>query len=212
MARHPESASEAIARVHVSDAHRARARWIARHVLPHEAELRRALRRRAPQGFEIDDIVQEIYARLAGLASIDHIHNARSYLFSMAGGIVLDYVRHQKVVSIRSVDDIDAAGGLSLEPSPETVTIDRDEMRRFERVLAALPPRIGEVFRLRRVEGFRQREVAERLGITESTVEKHLARGIYLIARGFEGGGNDDLDATKRVSWKLGRGDGPGRG
>ncbi|RRN63913.1 RNA polymerase sigma factor [Caulobacter sp. 602-1] len=177
---------EARGRADRATVYRERAQWIARHVLPHEPELRRMLTRRAPVGFEVDDIVQEIYARLAGLASVDHIHNPRSYIFRMASGIAMDFMRRLKVVPITNVEDVDAAGAVDQEPSPEVVTVARDQLRRLARVFAALPPRVAEVFRLRRVQGLSQREVAARLGITESTVEKHMARGVYLIAQGFE--------------------------
>ena len=42
---------------------------------------------------------------------------------------------------------------------------------------------------LRRVEELPQKEVAARLGITEKTVEKHVAKGVRLIAEYFYGGG-----------------------
>nr|WP_316629449.1 sigma-70 family RNA polymerase sigma factor [uncultured Brevundimonas sp.] len=176
---------------------RERARWIARCVLPHEAELRRALKRRAPAGFEVDDIVQDIYARLAGLSSVDHIHNPRSYMFRMASGVMMDYVRHQKVVPIHGVDDLDATGAMSSDPSPESVVMYRDQLNRLADIFAQLPPRVAEVFRLRRIEGLSQKEVSHRLGISESTIEKRMARGVYLIAQSWETGGNERARSTK---------------
>lgn len=181
-------------------AYRQRALWIARHVLPHEADLRRTLMRRAPGGFEVDDIVQEIYARLAGLATVDHIHNPRSYVFRMAAGVMTDYVRHRKVVPIHAVDDIDAAGATSDDPSPEAVVLHRDQLNLLARLFARLPSRVAEVVRLRRIEGLSQREVSHRLGIPESTVEKRMARGIYLLARSWETGGNDTPHTTSSLS------------
>ncbi|MDQ1153424.1 sigma-70 family RNA polymerase sigma factor [Brevundimonas sp. SORGH_AS_0993] len=178
-------------------AHRERARWISQNILPHEAELRRALQRRAPVGFEADDIVQEIYARLAALACIDHIHNPRSYMFRMASGVMTDYIRRQTVVPMHGVDDLDAAGAASVDPSPETVVLHRDEVKRLARVFAQLPPRVAEVFRLRRLEGLSQREVSHRLGLSESTIEKRMARGVYLIAQSWEDGGNTPARSTK---------------
>lgn len=188
-------------------AHRRRAQWIASQILPYEAELRRALKRRAPAGFEIDDIVQEIYARLAGLASVDHIHNPRSYMFRMASGVMMDYVRHQRVVPIHGVDDLDAAGAVSAEPSPESVVLHRDQLRLLERLFAKLPPRVAEVFRLRRIEGLTQKQVSNRLGLPESTIEKRMARGVYLIAQSWESGGNEGARSTKLQSLKLDRND-----
>lgn len=188
-------------------AHADRARWIARHILPHEAELRRHLSRRAPAGFESDDIVQEIYARLAALASVDHIHNPRSYIFRMASGVMADHIRRQKVVPMQAVDDFDAVGVVSTDPSPEAVVLHRDQLKHLARIFAKLPPRVAEVFRLRRIEGLSQQEVSRRLGLSESTIEKRMARGVYLIARAWETGGNETIRSTKDKSLHLERDD-----
>lgn len=190
-------------------AHRERARWIARHVLPHEAELRRSLKRRAPAGFEIDDIVQEIYARLAACPSVDHIHNPRSYVHRMAGGVVTDYVRRQKVVPMLAVEDYEAVGATSADPSPEAVVLHRDQLNRLARIFSRLPPTVAEVFRLRRIEGLSQKDVARRLGLAESTIEKRMARGVYLIAQHWEAGGNGEVRSTKSDSPRPGSKHGP---
>lgn len=185
-------------------AHRERARWIARHVLPHEAELRRSLKRRAPAGFEVDDIIQEVYARLAAFASVDHIHSPRSYIYRMAGGVMADYARRQKVVPMLAVEDYEAIGAMSDEPSPEAVVLHRDQLNRLAGLFSRLPPAVAEVFRLRRIEGMSQREVARRLSLPESTIEKRMARGAYLIAQYWEAGGNGEVHSTKPHSPETG--------
>ena len=48
-----------------------RAEWLARHILPHEAGLRRWLERRATRGADTDDAIQEAYARLATLPAVE---------------------------------------------------------------------------------------------------------------------------------------------
>ena len=58
------------------------------------------------------------------------------------------------------------------------------------RVFRRLPGRVRDVFTLRRVYGLSQREVAQKLGIAESTVEKHMARGFLLMLEYFRDSGN----------------------
>lgn len=191
------------------EVHYERARWIARHVLPHEAELRRSLKRLAPVGLELDDIIQEIYARLAGLPSVDHIHSPRSYFYRMAGGIMADYARRQKVVPMLAVEDYDAVGATSADPSPETVVIHRDQLTHLTRIFQQLPPAVADVFRLRRIDGMSQKEVARRLNLPESTIEKRMARGIYLIAQSWQAGGNGEVRSTKSDGLKTDSKHGP---
>jgi len=57
--------------------------------------------------------------------------------------------------------------------------VDRgQQMRLLLQAVNGLPPKCRDVFVLRMIDGLSQREIAERLGIAVSTVEKHLARGL----------------------------------
>lgn len=167
-----------------------RAIWLGRHVLPHEPVLRAWLGRRRLGGLDVDDIIQETYSRLMTAESVQHVHDARSYAFQVAGSVVIDHLRRMKVVSISSVPGMDYLEVVSDEPSPERQVIDRDELHRLAGMIARLPGRVREVFTLRRVYGLSQREVAQKLAIAESTVEKHMARGFLLMLEQFRDGGN----------------------
>ena len=181
-----------------------RAIWLGRHVLPHEPALRAWLRRRRLEGLEIDDVIQETYTRLIAAESVTHIRDAKSYTFQIAGSVVVDHLRRLKVVSIASVSDhLDMP---SEEPSPERQVIDREELHRLAQMIASLPRRVRDVFTLRRVYGLSQREVAERLGIAESTVEKHMARGFLLMLEPLRHGGNNILHTSSLGSGTIGIG------
>jgi RNA polymerase sigma factor (sigma-70 family) len=181
-----------------------RAIWLGRNVLPHEPALRVWLRRRRLEGLEIDDVIQETYTRLIAADSVAHIRDAKSYTFQIAGSVVVDHLRRLKVVSIASVSDFDQLDMPSNEPSPERQVIDREELHRLALFIAALPARVRDVFTLRRVYGLSQREVAERLGIAESTVEKHMARGFLLMLEQLGHGGNDPAQASSQALGKFG--------
>ena len=191
-----------------------RALWLARFVLPHEPELRSWLMKRRVAGLEIDDIIQETYARLISAESVAGVRNPRTYAFSAAHSIILTHLRRARVVSFKAMADVDDLGFPSDEASPEAQTVDRDELGRLAEAIAELPGKLRDVFRLRRVEGLSQREVAAKLGLAESTVEKHLAKGLLLIMNAFARGGNLDAGASKhRNNGKRGvhvAGDRPG--
>lgn len=167
-----------------------RAIWLSRHVLPHEPQLRAWLKRRNLGGLEIDDVIQETYTRLFQAESIAHIHDARNYAFQVAGSVVIDHLRRMKVVPLASVPGLDYLEVGSDEPSPERQVIDRDELTRLAEMIARLPGKIRDVFSLRRVYGLSQREVAARLGLAESTVEKHMAKGFLIMSEMVGHGGN----------------------
>src|ERR1700742_2438627 len=168
-----------------------RAVWLGRHVLPHEPQLRAWLRRRTLGGLEIEDVIQETYARLVAAESVAHVHDAKSYAFQVAGSVVIDHLRRMKVVPISSVPDMDYLEVVSEDPSPERQAIDREELHRLAHMIASLPGKVRDVFTLRRVHGLSQREVAQQLGLSESTVEKHMARGFLIMLELSGHGGND---------------------
>lgn len=167
---------------------RLRGQWLGRHVLPHELMLRKWLQSRDLAGLEVEDVIQDTYARILALPSLDHIAKARAYAFQVASSIVLDHVRRLKVVAIDTVPDVEAAGAVD-ELTPEGIVGAREDLKRLARDLAALPDRVRDVFHLRRIDGLSQRDTAQQLGISESTVEKHMARGLVMMADWFAVGG-----------------------
>ena len=158
-----------------------RALWLAEHVLPFEPALRAWLSRRRVVDLEVDDIVQETYAVLAELDSVAHIRNPRTYFYTVAHSIILRHVRHERVVSIEAMADIDRLGIYSDEPSPEEALSNFQELRSIALRIAALPDRCREAFTLRRIHGLPQREVARKMRVSEGTVEKHIGRAIKLL-------------------------------
>jgi len=180
-----------------------RAIWLGRHVLPHEPALRNWLRHRRLGGLDIDDIIQETYARLVAAESVAHVHDPKSYAFQIAGSVVIDHLRRLKVVSISQLPDLDYLEVVSDAPSPERQVIDRDELMRLADMIARLPGKVREVFTLRRVYGLSQREVAEKLGLAESTVEKHMAKGFLIMLELFQHGGKELSQPSNPTPAKL---------
>lgn len=170
---------------------RERAAWLGRNVFPHEAALRQWLSARvASAGLEVDDVVQETYAILASIERVDHIRNPRNYMFEVAKSVVLQSLRRAKIVTI----DVQA-NPLVLDipedaPTPERVVADRQELSRVSVAIAALPDRCREVFTMRKIQGLGQRQVAEALGIAESTVEKHMVKALAILTNAIGRGGN----------------------
>jgi RNA polymerase sigma-70 factor (ECF subfamily) len=79
------------------------------------------------------------------------------------------------------VSDLDALGIAVDAPGPDRSLIARDELRKLQDALDQLPPRAREVLILGRIEGLTGREIAQRLGIAETTVSEHLAKGMHAL-------------------------------
>lgn len=173
-----------------------RAQWLARSILPHEGELRGWLARRPLVGLDIDDVVQESYAILAGLAGVDHIRDPRTYLFEVAKSVCLLALRRSRVVPFGALSDVEALEIPCDAPGPETVAAGRQELELIAALITALPPKCREAFLLRKVQQLPQRQIAERMGISESTVEKHIGKALRLLGNAIGYGGNAPLSAS----------------
>ena len=166
-----------------------RARWLEQHILPHEAALRAWLQGRLVPRLDVDDIVQELYAIMASLDSVEGIKYPKAYAFKVAMTVVSTHVRRSRIVPFMTMGDLDTLGAVDETPSPEQEVSDRDELRRVGEAIALLPAMCRQVFVLRRVEGLSQREIADRLGIAEKTVEKHISKGVRILMNIFGRGG-----------------------
>ena len=174
-----------------------RALWLSRHVLPHDPALRNWLGTRPISNLDIDDIVQETYARLSTIADVDGIVNVRSYVFRTAHSIMVSHWRRSRIVSISSFANMEEYNFLDDAADPEEALIARGELQRLGEIIAKMPARVRQVLILRRIEGLRQREVAERLGISESTVEKQLANATLRLSDAFSDGGKQASRASR---------------
>lgn len=186
-------------------AFRERTVWLGRHVFPHEPALRRWLQRRELAGLEVDDIIQETYSRLVAMASVDHVQNPRTYAFQIAASVILDQLRRSRVVSFHTVADLEALEISADQPTPEIQVADRQELRRLARAFAQLPERVRQVFRLRRIEGLSQKEVAAAMGISQSTVEKHMAKGTLMLLALERDGGSEGAEPSSERNRRLKR-------
>lgn len=163
--------------------------WFAREILVHERALMHYLQRCWPQRDELHDLRQEIYARVYEAAARSRPASSQAFLFATARHLMTDRARRGRVVSIEPVGDFEPSNVYLVDDvSPERWAGARQALKRLAEALDRLPDRCREVVWLRRVEELPQKDVAERLGISGKTVEKHLAKGMRLIADHLYGG------------------------
>lgn len=179
-------------------------RWFLHHVLPHETGLRAWLGRKRHSGIDVDDVIQETYTVLAARERMDDIRNPRAYLFQVAHSIVVRHIRRAAVVSIQAVEDMEGFDPVDEAASLEQTLIARDELRRLAEAIAAMPVQTREAFVLRRVHGHSQREIARRMRLSESTVEKHIARGVRLLIDWYADGGKGVSQRSSRLKTENG--------
>jgi len=132
---------------------------------------------------EAEDLVQETFVRLIKRGNIAALEGLRSYLFETASSVVVDHVRRQRSRQGDRHQPFDPLLHGGEDFSAEHVLIGQQARTRAARALRELPVRTRAVFVLRRVEGMRYQQIATRLGISLSLVEKEMARAVLHLAQ-----------------------------
>jgi len=131
---------------------------------------------------EIEDMRQEVYARVCEAAQAQTPEHAKSFVLKTARNLVIDRVRRGQVVPIDAVADLDALGIAVDAPGPDRSVMAREQLRRLQSALDKLSPRVRQVVVMRRIERIARREIALRMGVTEDTVAEYLAEGMRVLA------------------------------
>jgi RNA polymerase sigma-70 factor (ECF subfamily) len=144
----------------------------------HESALRAYLHGQVAAS-DVDDIVQETYARMVRARVRGAVTSARGLLFATARNVARDLFRRRAAAPTTPITEIGAACVFDDAPGvPETVSR-RQEAKLLEEAIAALPPRCREILLLRKFENLSHREIAQRLGIAEHTVEVQLTKALH---------------------------------
>lgn len=140
---------------------------------------------------EAEDLVQEIYLKIATHGEQEEIRSPGAYLYRLGSNLMLDRLRHQRSRAAR--DNAWRQHQTTIAPSGEAVydamsaeeaLAARDRLRRLCIALEQLPENVQRTFRLHKFEGLSHSEVAAKLGVSRSLVEKHMMRALkHLTAR-----------------------------
>lgn len=130
------------------------------------------------------DVLHDAFVRYATRAQ--GVSQPQAYLRRVADHVLIDHVResaryvpqpeHEAAPELQAVHAAEAL-------SPEQLVDLHQRLQAIQTLIDTLPPRAREVFWLFRIEGYRQREIAEQLGISLNMVERHVMRALIDLRR-----------------------------
>jgi len=162
----------------------ARGLWFRTRILPLEPHLRRFVRRILPNEADVDDIVHDTFIRLISMPRWQDIEAPGAFMKTVARNLVHDLFRHRSVIPIYYVADLEATNVIDELANPEVTVAGRDELRYLAQLVENLPSQCRKVFELRKVHGLAFGEIARQLGLSVSTVEKHMVKALRLCSEG----------------------------
>lgn len=142
--------------------------------------LRRYFRRRAGAA-EAEDLVQEVFVRLAARSRGEAVEDVERYLFRIANNVLISRHRRDTALVRRAAEGALEPYDSADEISPERALIGKQALSALAHVVRDLPPRTREAFVYHRFEELTYAAIAERMQISPSGVEKHIQRAMEHI-------------------------------
>ncbi|MBC2655314.1 sigma-70 family RNA polymerase sigma factor [Pseudomonas sp. MSSRFD41] len=144
------------------------------------ADILHFLRKRTDNACDAADMTQDVFTQWLDYRDRAQVEQPRAFLFQMARNLLRDHWRHQQVRSKAHQQahpedsfDNEPLADERHEPLPAAQRLQR--LEQLKEVLAQLSPRRREALMLHRFEGLSQAQIAQRMGISVSMVEKHIA-------------------------------------
>jgi RNA polymerase sigma-70 factor, ECF subfamily len=122
------------------------------------------------------EIVQEAFLRT--YRQRESVTTLRAFLFSTARNLAANEYRHRRTVERNASGDFSRSRADTEHESLETELLRDERNQLIQEAIDRLPPQCRAAFALRVFHECSYKEVADRLGISAKTVEKHIARGL----------------------------------
>lgn len=164
-------------------------RWFADEIQPHEHDLRDYLRAKFSAHPDIEDLIQETYARLLQAREQSGAQIGKAYLFATARNMAIDFFRRRKIALIDCMAEMDLLPVFDTRPDVAESACRSQELTMLAEAIQSLPHRCRQVLTLRKLHGLSHHEIALALGISENTVNAQVAVGVVRLREYLQGRG-----------------------
>lgn len=142
--------------------------------LAHHGWLQGWLRKKVGNAFDAADLAQSTFLKVLGAKGLDQLQEPRAYLTTIARNLLINQVRRRAIE--QAYLDALAAMPEPVAPPPEVRHMVLETLVEIDRRLGRLPALAKQAFLLAQLEGLGHGEIAAELGISISTVKRHLAK------------------------------------
>lgn len=142
--------------------------------------IRRTVGKYRPNHADIEELTQETFLKAFAAEQTQEIHQPEHFLLTVAKRVAISAAQKKITSSTVSVED---SGGIAVFGDERQVSQDdqldaRQKLYVMSQAIASLPPELSRAFLMRRVEGLKYKQIATRLNISVSLVEKRVANAM----------------------------------
>ncbi len=127
---------------------------------------------------DIEDVAQEAYLRAYVAEQQKEIEQPKAYLFRIAKNLALTKLTKKSEKITDYIEECGASVVIECGAAADSEVEAQESLGLYCDAVAALPEKCRQVFLLRKVHGLAHKEIAERMSLSVSSVEKYLLRGI----------------------------------
>lgn len=142
----------------------------------HHGWLKSWLTRRLQSTFDADDIAQDTFLRVMGNETLSTIRDPRSFLCTIAKRVMVDLFRRNALE--KAYLEMLVLMPERLAPSPEERESQLETLQLIDAMLDGLSGKTREAFLLSQLEGLTYSDIAQKLGVSASSVKKYVARAV----------------------------------
>lgn len=142
--------------------------------------LERYVRRLLGNTDEAADVTHEAFLRVYAAEVGDRTPVSQALLYTVARNLALSELRKRTSRATDAVADMSELDMLAEGLQPDERAEMKEQLAAVERAMSRMAPKCLEVFRLRKIDELSHAEIAERLGISPKTVERHITRALQL--------------------------------
>jgi len=155
------------------------------------ADLLRFFTLRTGSAAAAEDVLQDLYIKLLETDAPADLRSPEAFLYRIGSNLMLDRVkaRRRQAARDQAWSEARGAGGLepvASEPPADEAVASRQRLARLLAALDRLPPRVATAFRLHKFDGLTHADVAARLGVSRSAVEKYIISALRSLASEIE--------------------------
>lgn len=140
--------------------------------------LKRFLARFFSNQQDIEDVAQEAYLRAYVAEQQKEIEQPKAFLFRIARNIALTQLTRKSRKITDYLEECDSSVVIEYGAAADSEAEALESLGLYCEAVAALPVKCRQVFLFRKVHGLSHKEIAERMSLSVSSVEKYLLRGV----------------------------------